>query len=174
MSLARLLQPALVVIEDVDLIARDREHMSGPWEESLLNRLLNEMDGLKQDADILFMLTTNRPEQLEAALAGRPGRIDQAIEVPLPDEAGRGKLVQLYGKGLTLDPEVTRDAVQRTEGVSAAFIKEMMRRTAQASVARDGRGIVSTADLQEALDDMLFTGGKLNIKLLGGVDRARD
>ena len=40
-----------------------------------------------------------------------------------------------------------------------------MRRTAQASVARDGRGIVSTADLQEALDDMLFTGGKLNIKL---------
>jgi ATP-dependent 26S proteasome regulatory subunit len=53
------------------------------------------MDGLKQDADILLILTTNRPEQLERALAGRPGRIDQAIEVPLPDEAGRGKLVQL-------------------------------------------------------------------------------
>jgi ATP-dependent Clp protease adapter protein ClpS len=172
MTLARLLQPALVVIEDVDLIARDREHMSGPCEESLLNRLLNEMDGLKQEADILFILTTNRPEQIEAALAGRPGRIDQAIEVPLPDEAGRGKLVQLYGKGLTLDPEVARDAVQRTEGVSAAFIKEMMRRTAQASIAREGRGIVSSADLQEALDDMLFTGGRLNIKLLGGVDRA--
>jgi hypothetical protein len=172
MTLARLLQPALVVIEDVDLIARDREHMSGPCEESLLNRLLNEMDGLKQEADILFILTTNRPEQLEAALAGRPGRIDQAIEVPLPDEAGRGKLVQLYGKGLTLDPEVARDAVQRTEGVSAAFIKEMVRRTAQASIAREGRGIVSSADLQEALDDMLFTGGRLNIKLLGGVDRA--
>ena len=50
----------------------------------------------------------------------------------------------------------------------------MMRRTAQASIARDGRGIVSSADLQEALDDMLFTGGRLNIKLLGGVDRARD
>ena len=74
MSLARLLQPALVVIEDVDLIARDREHMSGPCGSSLLNRLLNEMDGLKQDADILFMLTTNQTEQLEAALAGRPGR----------------------------------------------------------------------------------------------------
>lgn len=97
MSLARLLQPSMVVIEDVDLIARDRDDM-GPCEESMLNKLLNEMDGLKEDADILFVLTTNRPEDLEGALAGRPGRIDQAIEVPLPDETGRGKLVRLYGK----------------------------------------------------------------------------
>ena len=75
MNLARLLQPAMVVIEDVDLIARDRSQL-GPCEEPLLNKLLNEMDGLKEDADILFVLTTNRPEQLESALTGRPGRID--------------------------------------------------------------------------------------------------
>ena len=89
MSLARLLQPAMVVIEDVDLIARDREEM-GPCDESMLNELLNQMDGLKQDADILFVLTTNRPEQLEGALAGRPGRIDQAIEVPLRTRSAAG------------------------------------------------------------------------------------
>ena len=88
MNLARLLQPATVVIEDVDLIARDRDQM-GPCEESMLNTLLNEMDGLKEDADILFILTTNRPEDLEGALSSRPGRIDQAIEVPLPDAIGR-------------------------------------------------------------------------------------
>ena len=122
MNLARLLQPAMVVIEDVDLIARDREQM-GPCDESLLNGLLNEMDGLKQDADILFILTTNRPEQLEGALASRPGRIDQAIEVPLPDEIGRNKLVQLYGRGLPLGDAVVSEATQRTQGVSAAFIK---------------------------------------------------
>jgi ATP-dependent Clp protease adapter protein ClpS len=168
MTLARVLQPALVVIEDVDLIARDRQQMGSPCEEVLLNKLLNEMDGLRQEADILFVLTTNRPEQLETALAGRPGRIDQAIEVPLPDAAGRDKLVRLYGKGLALEPDVVGEAVRRTEGVSAAFIKEMMRRTAQASIARDGCGAVTGADLREALDDMLFTGGKLNIKLLGG------
>src|SRR6516165_5452456 len=52
MSLARLLQPTMVVIEDVDLIARQREEMGGPCEEALLNKLLNEMDGLKEDADI--------------------------------------------------------------------------------------------------------------------------
>ena len=138
MELARLLQPAMVVIEDVDLIARDRGEMGGPCEEVLLNELLNEMDGLKQDADILFVLTTNRPEELESALAGRPGRIDQAIEVPLPDDIGRRKLVRLYGKGLPLDAAIVDEAARRTEGVSAAFIKELMRRIAQASIARDG------------------------------------
>ena len=170
MALARLLQPAMVVIEDVDLIARDREDMAGPCEESLLNALLNEMDGLKDNADILFVLTTNRPEQLEAALSGRPGRIDQAIEVPLPDEFGREKLVRLYGGGLTLSNAIVAEAVTRTKGVSAAFIKELMRRTAQSNLMRGDGGRVTSADLAEALDDMLFTGGRLNVKLLGGAD----
>ena len=167
MNLARLLQPTMVVIEDVDLIARDRNDM-GPCEESMLNELLNEMDGLKEDADILFVLTTNRPEQLEGALAGRPGRIDQAIEVPLPDETGRKKLVQLYGKALPLGEAVMAEAAQRTNGVSAAFVKELMRRIAQASIIRDGGSTVGSDDISEALDDMLFAGGKLNVKLLGG------
>ena len=167
MNLARLLQPAIVVIEDVDLIARDRDEI-GPCEESMLNALLNEMDGLKQDADILFVLTTNRPEQLESALAGRPGRIDQAIEVPLPDEIGRRKLVQLYGRDLPLGDAIVDEAARRTEGVSAAFIKELMRRIAQASIARDGGATVGSGDIGEALDDMLFAGGKLNVRLLGG------
>jgi ATP-dependent 26S proteasome regulatory subunit len=168
MSLARLLQPAMVVIEDADLVARDRERMGGACDEVMLNELLNEMDGLKQDADILFVLTTNRPEQLESALASRPGRIDQAIEVPVPDEIGRKKLVQLYGRGLPLSDAIVSEAAQRTEGVSAAFIKELMRRVAQASIARDGGTTVESPDISQALDDMLFTGGKLNVKLLGG------
>jgi ATP-dependent Clp protease adapter protein ClpS len=168
MGLARLLQPAMVVIEDVDLIARDRNEMDGPCEESLLNKLLNEMDGLKEDADILFVLTTNRPEELESALAGRPGRIDQAIEVPLPDDIGRAKLVRLYGKGLPLSAAVVDEAVRRTERVSAAFIKELMRRIAQSAIVRDGGHSVIPADIDEALSDMLFAGGRLNVKLLGG------
>jgi ATPase family associated with various cellular activities (AAA) len=170
MALARLLQPTMVVIEDVDLIARDREDMGSPCEESLLNTLLNEMDGLKDNVDVLFVLTTNRPEQLEAALAGRPGRIDQAIEVPLPDDIGREKLVRLYGGALTLSDAVVAEAVARTKGVSAAFIKELMRRTAQSSVTRGDSRMVTSEDLAEALDDMLFTGGRLNVRLLGGAD----
>ncbi len=89
--------------------------------------------------------------------------------MPLPDDIGRRKLVQLYGKGLPLGDAVVREAAQRTAGVSAAFIKELMRRVAQASIARDGGKTVESGDISEALDDMLFTGGKLNVKLLGGV-----
>jgi ATP-dependent 26S proteasome regulatory subunit len=173
MSLARLLQPAMVVIEDVDLIGRSRE-MIGACEEPLLNRLLNEMDGLKEDADILFVLTTNRPEQLEAALASRPGRIDQAIEVPLPDDLGRDKLVRLYGKGLPLSDAIVSEATRRTQGVSAAFIKELMRRVAQASIVRGGGGTVQSADLGDALNEMLFASGKLNIRLLGGAQQGTE
>jgi ATP-dependent 26S proteasome regulatory subunit len=156
-----------VVIEDVDLIARDRRAM-GPCEESMLNELLNQMDGLKEDADILFVLTTNRPQDLEGALASRPGRVDQAIEVPLPDDTGRQKLIELYGRGLPLGEAVITEAVRRTNGVSAAFIKELMRRIVQTSIARDGGSTVVSGDVGEALDDMLFAGGRLNVKLLGG------
>jgi cell division protease FtsH len=167
MTLARLLQPSIVVIEDVDLIARDRSQMNSACEEVLLNKLLNEMDGLKEDADILFILTTNRPEALEAALASRPGRIDQAIEFPLPDNAGREKLVLLYAHETIFSADLLAEIVRRTQGVSAAFIKELMRRIVQFHIERNTEGEIDRADVDSALDEMLFSGGKLNLKLLG-------
>ena len=174
MTLARLLQPSMVIIEDVDLIARDRTTMDSPCEEVLLNKLLNEMDGLKEDADILFILTTNRPEQLELALASRPGRIDQAIEFPLPDEQGRRKLVALYSQGIALPQPVVDETVRRTEGVSAAFVKELMRRTVQFHIERRGTGEVSHDDVDNALNEMLLSGGSLNLKLLGAREPESD
>ena len=128
MALARLLQPTIVVLEDVDLIARARENADSPCQESMLNKLLNEMDGLKEDTETVFLLTTNRPEQLEEALASRPGRVDQVIEFPCPDSSGREKLVKLYSKNVSVPDEVVSAIVARTDGVSAAFIKELMRR----------------------------------------------
>ena len=168
MVLARLLQPTIVVIEDVDLIARDRTQMGSPYEEVLLNKLLNEMDGLKEDADILIILTTNRPEALEAALASRPGRIDQAIEFPLPDAEGREKLIRLYSQGIELSPEIIQTIVKRTEKVSAAFIKELMRRSTQFHLERADSLGIELEDVENALGEMLFAGGSLNLKLLGG------
>ena len=167
-TLARLLQPSIVVIEDVDLIARDREAMNSPCEEALLNTLLNEMDGLKEDAEIFFVLTTNRPEKLEAALAARPGRIDQAIEFPLPDQSGREKLIHLYAGDLELSPDIVTSIAKRAEGVSGAFIKELMRRASQYYLDDQDSKALGIRHIDDALQEMLFSGGRLNVKLLGG------
>src|SRR5262249_15213993 len=118
----------------------------------------------------LFILTTNRPDSLEAALASRPGRIDQAIEFPLPDENGRRSLVRLYACGLPLDDTVVETIVRRTVRASAAFIKELMRRAAQFYVQNGSSGNLQLADVNAALEEMLFTGGSLNAKLLGAAE----
>jgi hypothetical protein len=167
-QLARFLQPAMVVIEDIDLIARAREQMRSACEESLLNKLLNEMDGLREEAELLFILTTNRPEQIEAALASRPGRVDQAIEFPLPDEEGRRKLLRLYAREVAVPETVVDAIVKKTKKASGAFIKELMRRSAQYRLQSGNKGPVELAHVESALDEMLFSGGSLNRRLFGG------
>lgn len=171
-QLARFLQPSILIIEDADLIARAREQMNGACEEVLLNKLLNEMDGLREDAEILFILTTNRPEQIESALSARPGRIDQAIEFPLPDEDGRRQLAKLYAGGLEMQEQVVERIVKKTHGASAALIKELMRRAAQFLLETEEPRL-TPEHIDAALDEMLFHGGSLNAKLLGGVGVSR-
>lgn len=168
MALARLLQPALVVIEDADLIARERTNTENACDEILLNRLLNELDGLRERADVFFVLTTNRPAMLEPALVSRPGRIDQAVEFPLPDLRLRQRLIALYACGLSLAEPLKQHLATRTEGASPAFIKELLRRIAQHHLEAGDPPEVSRATADSALHEMLFSGGLLNKRLLGG------
>lgn len=134
---------------------------------ALLFELLNQMDGLADDADILFLLTTNRPDILEPALAARPGRIDQAIEVPLPDRACRQRLFDLYGQGLTLHLDQLPQLIDQTEGVSAAFIRELMRKAALFAADEGDDLIVEDRHIEEALHELVFEGGELTKRLLG-------
>src|SRR2546430_876231 len=128
-QMARILAPSTVVVEDVDLIAQARG-MPGVQTQPLLFELLNEMDGLRDAADVLFILTTNRPDILEPALAARPGRVDQAIEIPPPDAECRRRLFALYGRGLRLELADWDGLIERTAGVSGAFIRELLRKAA--------------------------------------------
>ncbi len=172
-AMARALEPATVVLEDVDLIGTDRDHDSrcaGP----LLFELLNQMDGLSEDADLLFILTTNRPDILEPALAARPGRVDQAIEVPLPDADSRGRLLELYGRGLTLQVSDPGKIVARTHGASAAFMKELMRRAALFAADTSAAMVVTDKELDEALHELTLQGGALTRSLLGFRPQADD
>ncbi|AMV23686.1 ATP-dependent zinc metalloprotease FtsH [Gemmata sp. SH-PL17] len=168
-ALARLLEPATIVLEDVDLIGTEREQQS-VGANALLFELLNQMDGLGEDADILFILTTNRPDFLEPALAARPGRIDLAIEVPLPDETCRRRLFDLYSRGLKLELTDLDVWVRRTNGVSAAFIRELLRKAAVLAAEADGTGpelVVTDQQFEEAIAELLVAGGPMTRALLG-------
>jgi len=172
-SVARTLQPAMIVVEDVDLIAEDRDMYEGS--SPVLFQLLNEMDGLAEDADVVFLLTTNRADLLEPALAERPGRVDQAVSVEMPDREARRRLFALYRAGLDVDESRLDSVLNRTDGVTASFLKELLRRAAvRAAEARpDGREpsgpLTVTADeLDAALDELLDTRNAMTRVLLGG------
>jgi ATP-dependent 26S proteasome regulatory subunit len=164
---ARLLAPALVLLEDVDLIAQDRSGNSCP---ALFQDIVDEMDGLGPKADIVFLLTTNRPEVLEPALSARPGRIDQAIEFPLPDEDCRRRLFALYGQGLDLGGLDIERWIGRTEGVSPAFIAELLRKAALLAAERGESAEpmrLRDDDVHQAMEELICFGGELTQKLLG-------
>ncbi|SFL27361.1 ATP-binding protein [Methylobacterium pseudosasicola] len=167
MLLARTLQPSIVVLEDVDLVGRSREGMNSPNTEVLLNRLLNEMDGLQDDADVLFILTTNRPEEIEEALASRPGRIDEAIEVANPDASCRARLVALYGRALDFEDGAVADFVARSEGASAAFVKEMVRRVAQVAVSAGRGNRVGREDVAVVLGEATESRNRIGRRIVG-------
>jgi len=195
-EMARSLQPAVVVLEDVDLVAEDRS--MGPRSSPVLFELLDAMDGAAPDADLLFLLTTNRADLLEPALAARPGRVDVAVEIALPDAAARERLLALYGRGVPLEltSEDIATAIERTDGVTASFLKELIRRSVLEALhdtpaAPDGQApqdrhaplggqpapttqavpTVTGAHVSRALDDLLDAAQGVTRTLLGvGVD----
>lgn len=172
-NLARMLAPTTVILEDVDLIGTERE-MQTVAANALLFELLNQMDGLAEDTDILFLLTTNRPDIIEPALASRPGRIDQAIKVPPPDAVCRRRLFELYGRGLGLKLTDMDRLIERTEGVSGAFIRELLRKAAVFAAEENGESplVIQDRHVDEALGELLVAGGALTQSLLGAANVA--
>lgn len=165
-KLASANQPAMVVLEDCDLIAESRGGDSG----GALFEMLEAMDGLSGDADVTFLLTTNRVDLLERALVERPGRVDLAVEVERPDLEGRRRLFELYAADLlasgTVGAGTAAAVAERTEGVTASFTKELVRRSV-VDALDEGR-TVGDADVLGALDEMLSDAEHLTRRLLGG------
>lgn len=164
-QIARAHQPAIVVIEDCDLIAEDRDHHYGGGTSPLLFTLLDAMDGLESDADVVFLLTTNRAEALEKALAQRPGRVDLAVEIPLPHEAARRALIELYSARVTFTPAAVAQAARDSAGTTASYAKELVRR-AVLLAAIDGRD-PGDDDLAAATAELQSDSAALTRALLG-------
>jgi ATP-dependent 26S proteasome regulatory subunit len=171
LAIGRELAPATFVFEDIDLVAAERtmEFRS----EGVLFELLNQMEGLAEDEDLLFVLTTNRPDLIEPALAARPGRVDLALEIPLPDPDGRRRLITLYGAGIDIDPGSLDQLVERSDRVSGAFIKELMRQAWLRSALED-REPPTAEDLTRVLDELLEDRSTLTRRLLGQAGDDKD
>ena len=177
-ALARLLEPSLVVLEDVDLIAADRSF--GPMGNPLLFEVLNQIDGLGEDVDVTFLLTTNRVDILERALSERPGRVDVAVEIGPPDEEGRRRLFRLYGRGVGVDvlsDEELAGACAATGGRTATYVREVVRRAAMQAVFGAGDAEGSGGDaalrvngdlLEQAAIELLADRSALTRSLLDG------
>src|SRR5699024_1931267 len=117
---------------------------------------------------VTFLLTTNRVADLERALAQRPGRVDLAVEVPLPDRDGRIQLLQLYGHQLGLGADLLAETADLTDGMTASFFKELARRTVLTAAVSGQRP--GPEQLRTARAELLSDGARLTRALLGGSD----
>jgi ATP-dependent 26S proteasome regulatory subunit len=123
------------------------------------------MDGLDNDADVAFVLTTNRPDMLERALAQRPGRVDLAVEIPLPSHTERVRLLELYGRRVSFSQAALHSAADRTEGTTASFARELVRRAVVAAALEDAP--VSDPHLAAAVEELMADAESLTRSLLG-------
>ncbi|PPF35279.1 MULTISPECIES: ATP-binding protein [unclassified Pseudoclavibacter] len=160
-ELARTLQPSIVVLEDIDLVAMERHASPQP----LLFEVLDALDGLDGDADVAFIMTTNRVQVLERALVSRPGRVDLAVEIALPGGPERYRLLEKYAAGLPFSDEALLEASGRAEQTTGSFAKELIRRAVLAA-ARHG---VEPDDeiLLFELDELMSAQSALTRRLLG-------
>lgn len=168
-ALARALAPSVVVLEDVDLVAAERGYT--PAGNPLLFAVLDALDGLDADADVAFLMTTNRVDLLEEALVQRPGRVDLAVRIDRPALTERRRLLALYTGDLPVADAVVDEVAERCTGTTASFMKELVRRALlrgeRHGVDPDVPGALDE-HLRAAAEELLTSAGELTRAILGG------
>src|SRR5436190_7909604 len=117
--MARYLQPTMVVFEDIDLVAEERDTNGLA---TVLGELMNQIDGCEPDEQVLFIMNTNSLQRLEGAVRNRPGRVDQIIDIPLPDADARKRLIHYFARGLSVPEGRSLEPVlAATDGATPAM-----------------------------------------------------
>ena len=158
--------PCIVFIDEIDAVGRQRgAGMGGGHDEreQTLNQLLVEMDGFTGNTGIIIMAATNRPDVLDPALL-RPGRFDRQITISNPDVLGREAILKVHARNKHLDQQVKLNEIaQRTPGFSGADIENLLNEAALLA-ARENRKVISTADIDEAIDRVMMGPAKKSKK----------
>ncbi|TFG83005.1 MAG: ATP-dependent metallopeptidase FtsH/Yme1/Tma family protein [Erysipelotrichales bacterium] len=150
--------PCIIFIDEIDAVGRQRGTGVGGGHderEQTLNQLLVEMDGITDNAGVLIIAATNRPDVLDPALL-RPGRFDRQITVSLPDRKGRRAILEVHARNKRLGPDLDLDALaKRTPGFSGADLENVLNEAAILTV-RDGGDVITMAHLDEAIDRVIM------------------
>ncbi len=145
--------PCIVFIDEIDTIGKKRDNQLGGNDEreQTLNQLLTEMDGFEGNNGVIILAATNRPESLDPALT-RPGRFDRTVPVELPDLKGREEILKVHAKKIKVGEDVDFHTIARmASGTSGAELANIINEAALRAV-RNGRIIVTEADLEESIE----------------------
>ena len=166
-SQAKEKAPCIVFIDEIDAIGLKRSAgaMGGNDErEQTLNQLLTEMDGFEGNNGVIILAATNRPESLDPALT-RPGRFDRRVPVELPDLAGREAILKVHARKIKPAEDVDFHTIARmASGASGAELANIINEAALRAV-RNGRTIVTQADLEESIEVVIAGYQKKNAVL---------
>jgi len=158
--------PCIIFIDEIDAVGRQRGAGVGGGHderEQTLNQLLVEMDGFSSNMGIIIMAATNRPDVLDPALL-RPGRFDRQITISLPDIRAREAILKVHSRNKKLDPKINfANFAKRIPGFSGADIENLLNESALLA-ARDNRTLISSQDLDEAVDRVMMGPAKKSRK----------
>ncbi|NGX62266.1 MAG: ATP-dependent zinc metalloprotease FtsH [Chlamydiae bacterium] len=159
--------PCIIFIDEIDAVGRHRGAGIGGGHderEQTLNQLLVEMDGFDTNEGVILMAATNRPDVLDKALL-RPGRFDRRVIIELPDIKGRYEILKVHARKIKIDPTVDLMGIARgTPGSSGADLENLLNESALLA-ARRGRSAVTSLEMSEARDKVLYGKERRSLEL---------
>jgi AAA+ superfamily predicted ATPase len=156
-EMAKDLAPSILILEDMDWIATERDISTDP---AKVIELMNALDGIEEQNGVITIGTTNHADRIEAAVKNRPGRFDRVIEIPNPDEDCRRRMISLFTRRWKLSDGVQLDRViKETEDLSGAHMADLCKTAARKAIEAGSYGedqiaVVREEDFSRALAEV--------------------
>jgi cell division protease FtsH len=149
---ARRARPAIIFIDEIDCLGKNRKHDQNGELQQTNNALLTAMDGFDSSEGVIVVAATNRPEDLDEAIM-RPGRFDRKVHVPLPDQKGRRAILTTHSRKNPIHAidHALNVIAQTTPGMSGAELANLLNEAAILSAQRC-RKEITLVELEEARD----------------------
>lgn len=146
---AKKVAPAIIFIDEIDAVAKDR-YSRNSYSEQTLNQLLSEMDGFEERTNIIVIAATNHVEVLDPAIR-RPGRFDRTVFVPKPDMSAREAILLVHARNKVFESKVSfSDVARKTAGFAGAELENILNEAAIIAVNMNKQAI-GNSEIDEAI-----------------------